>query len=66
MKEEPLPGAQLTFDNLLFMLNYLALPQCKGRISLLPQLDVLCFVQSHGMSVSFLMEIEEEWLVESR
>lgn len=58
MREESLHEAQLAFGNLLSMLNYLALTQCKGRSSILPQRDVLCFVKARGMSVSFIMEIE--------
>ena len=31
----------------------------------LPQLDVLCFVDSHGRPAPFGMETEEEWMGQS-
>lgn len=42
------------------MLDYLAPSLHKGRSSVLPQLDVP--MGTHGRSVPFWMEIEEEWM----
>lgn len=60
VREENFPGAYLAFGNLFCILDYLA-PPCKGKRSVLLQLDVPCFVQAHGSPVTFWMEMEE-WI----
>lgn len=44
------------------MLDYFVQPWCKGRILVLPQLNVPRFVQAYEKFAPFWMEIEEEWM----